>query len=89
MYSVGISTLTTAHQVRLSLLHFSHFINFLLLKRLEPFKWFSSSVDDIKEQNHRIFEEYRDPCRAGPGREKPWVIGVQFLPSSLLIMHTI
>lgn len=39
-------------------------------------KCFSFSLDDSKEQNHRIFEEYRDPCRAGPGREKPWVIGV-------------
>lgn len=33
------------------------------------------SPDDILEQNHSIFEEYRDPCRAGPGKEKPWVIG--------------
>lgn len=32
-------------------------------------------LDDIKEQNHCLFEEYRDPCRAGPGKEKPWVIG--------------
>lgn len=32
-------------------------------------------LDDIKEQNHSLFEEYRDPCRAGPGKEKPWVIG--------------
>lgn len=37
---------------------------------------FSICVDDTKEQNHCLFEEYRDPCRAGPGKEKPWVIGV-------------
>lgn len=34
------------------------------------------SVDDTQEQNHSLFEEYRDPCRAGPGKEKPWVIGL-------------
>lgn len=32
--------------------------------------------DDTKEQNHCLFEDYKDPCRAGPGKEKPWVIGV-------------
>lgn len=35
----------------------------------------SVCVDDTLEQNHSLFEEYRDPCRAGPGKEKPWVIG--------------
>ncbi|CAG11985.1 unnamed protein product, partial [Tetraodon nigroviridis] len=39
------------------------------------FNFDNCSPDDTKEQNHRIFEDYRDPCRAGPGREKPWVIG--------------
>ncbi|XP_034554232.1 sphingomyelin phosphodiesterase 5 [Notolabrus celidotus] len=33
------------------------------------------SPDDTLEQNHCLFEDYRDPCRAGPGKEKPWVIG--------------
>ncbi|XP_074509962.1 sphingomyelin phosphodiesterase 5 [Sebastes fasciatus] len=33
------------------------------------------SPDDTLEQNHCLFEEYRDPCRAGPGKEKTWVIG--------------
>lgn len=33
------------------------------------------SPDDHLEQNHCLFEQYRDPCRAGPGKEKPWVIG--------------
>lgn len=32
-------------------------------------------LDDALEQNHCLFEEYKDPCRAGPGKEKPWVIG--------------
>uniref|UniRef100_A0A3P8SQ52 sphingomyelin phosphodiesterase n=1 Tax=Amphiprion percula TaxID=161767 RepID=A0A3P8SQ52_AMPPE len=36
---------------------------------------FSVYLDDTLEQNHCLFEEYRDPCRAGPGKEKPWVIG--------------
>ncbi|XP_074539169.1 sphingomyelin phosphodiesterase 5 isoform X2 [Halichoeres trimaculatus] len=39
------------------------------------FNFDNCSPDDCLEQNHRLFEEYRDPCRAGPGKEKPWVIG--------------
>lgn len=30
-----------------------------------------------------MFEEYRDPCRAGAGQEKPWVIGAVTLHLSL------
>lgn len=36
---------------------------------------FSVHEDDVKEQNHCLFEQYKDPCRAAPGKEKPWVIG--------------
>ncbi|XP_037532925.1 sphingomyelin phosphodiesterase 5 [Nematolebias whitei] len=39
------------------------------------FNFDNCSPDDTLEQNHGLFEEYRDPCRAGPGKEKPWVIG--------------
>lgn len=39
------------------------------------FNFDNCSPDDYLEQNHCLFEEYRDPCRAGPGKEKPWVIG--------------
>ncbi|KAM9783258.1 sphingomyelin phosphodiesterase 5 [Neosynchiropus ocellatus] len=39
------------------------------------FNFDNCSPDDHLEQNHSLFKEYRDPCRAGPGREKPWVIG--------------
>lgn len=39
------------------------------------FNFDNCSPDDVQEQNHCLFEEYRDPCRAGPGKEKPWVIG--------------
>lgn len=39
------------------------------------FNFDNCSPDDTLEQNHCLFEEYRDPCRAGPGEEKPWVIG--------------
>lgn len=39
------------------------------------FNFDNCSPDDTLEQNHCVFEEYRDPCRAGPGKEKPWVIG--------------
>ncbi|XP_071324595.1 sphingomyelin phosphodiesterase 5 isoform X2 [Trachinotus anak] len=33
------------------------------------------SPNDAMEQNHSLFNEYRDPCRVGPGKEKPWAIG--------------
>lgn len=39
------------------------------------FNFDNCSPDDSLEQRHSLFEEYRDPCRAGPGQEKPWVIG--------------
>ncbi|XP_061809835.1 sphingomyelin phosphodiesterase 5 [Nerophis lumbriciformis] len=39
------------------------------------FNFDNCSPDDTLEQNHCLFEEYKDPCRAGPGKEKPWVIG--------------
>lgn len=39
------------------------------------FNFDNCSPDDTLEQNHCLFEEYRDPCRAGPRKEKPWVIG--------------
>lgn len=39
------------------------------------FNFDNCSPDDTLEQNHCLFDEYRDPCRAGPGKEKPWVIG--------------
>lgn len=39
------------------------------------FNFDNCSPDDHQEQKHSLFEDYRDPCRAGPGKEKPWVIG--------------
>lgn len=39
------------------------------------FNFDNCSPDDRLEQSHSVFEEYRDPCRAGAGQEKPWVIG--------------
>ncbi|XP_051576163.1 sphingomyelin phosphodiesterase 5 [Myxocyprinus asiaticus] len=39
------------------------------------FNFDNCSPDDNLEQRHGLFEDYRDPCRAGPGQEKPWVIG--------------
>uniref|UniRef100_A0A3Q3JBT3 sphingomyelin phosphodiesterase n=1 Tax=Monopterus albus TaxID=43700 RepID=A0A3Q3JBT3_MONAL len=40
------------------------------------FNFDNCSPGDAREQNHCLFEEYRDPCRAGPGKEKPWAIGL-------------
>ncbi|KAJ8415842.1 hypothetical protein AAFF_G00403990 [Aldrovandia affinis] len=39
------------------------------------FNFDNCSPDDALEQKHGVFEDYRDPCRAGPGKEKLWVIG--------------
>ncbi|XP_006801449.1 sphingomyelin phosphodiesterase 5 isoform X2 [Neolamprologus brichardi] len=39
------------------------------------FNFDNCSPDDHQEQSHSVFEEYKDPCRAGPGKEKPWVTG--------------
>uniref|UniRef100_A0A668AGE7 sphingomyelin phosphodiesterase n=1 Tax=Myripristis murdjan TaxID=586833 RepID=A0A668AGE7_9TELE len=39
------------------------------------FNFDNCSPDDSLEQKHSLFEDYIDPCRAGPGQEKPWVIG--------------
>ncbi|KAL4646926.1 sphingomyelin phosphodiesterase 5-like [Arapaima gigas] len=39
------------------------------------FNFDNCSPDDTLEQKHHIFQHYKDPCRAGPGKEKPWVIG--------------
>ncbi|KAM6125759.1 sphingomyelin phosphodiesterase 5-like [Pterocles gutturalis] len=33
------------------------------------------SPGDALNQRHRLFEEYRDPCRRGPGQDEPWAIG--------------
>uniref|UniRef100_A0A1A8HX76 sphingomyelin phosphodiesterase n=2 Tax=Nothobranchius kuhntae TaxID=321403 RepID=A0A1A8HX76_NOTKU len=39
------------------------------------FNFDNCSPDDTLEQNHSLFDDYGDPCREGPGKEKPWVIG--------------
>lgn len=33
------------------------------------------SSDDKLEQQHSLFTRFKDPCRLGPGEEKPWAIG--------------
>ncbi|GAA6074280.1 sphingomyelin phosphodiesterase 3 [Tachysurus ichikawai] len=32
------------------------------------------SSEDKLEQQHAIFTQYRDPCRLGPGEDKPWAL---------------
>ncbi|PNI91034.1 SMPD3 isoform 4 [Pan troglodytes] len=39
------------------------------------FNFDNCSSDDKLEQQHSLFTHYRDPCRLGPGEEKPWAIG--------------
>ncbi|XP_060098884.1 sphingomyelin phosphodiesterase 5-like [Heteronotia binoei] len=41
------------------------------------------SPDDKMEQAHEIFSLYTDPCRIGPGQDKPWALGT--LMNSLTI----
>ncbi|XP_028906436.1 sphingomyelin phosphodiesterase 3 isoform X1 [Ornithorhynchus anatinus] len=41
------------------------------------------SSDDKLEQQHSIFTHYKDPCRVGPGEEKPWAIGTLLDPEGL------
>ncbi|XP_076009777.1 sphingomyelin phosphodiesterase 5 [Genypterus blacodes] len=51
------------------------------------FNFDNCSPDDSLEQNHNLFEEYSDPCRAGPGKEKPWVIGTLLEQPTLYEEH--
>ncbi|XP_046536877.1 sphingomyelin phosphodiesterase 3 [Equus quagga] len=39
------------------------------------FNFDNCSSDDKLEQQHSLFTRYKDPCRLGPGEEKPWAIG--------------
>ncbi|XP_064361587.1 sphingomyelin phosphodiesterase 3-like [Dromaius novaehollandiae] len=39
------------------------------------FNFDNCSRGDEQNQAHPIFEEYRDPCRIGPGRDQPWAMG--------------
>lgn len=31
--------------------------------------------EDKLEQQHALFTQYKDPCRLGPGEDKPWALG--------------
>ncbi|XDV53141.1 hypothetical protein PO909_021723 [Leuciscus waleckii] len=33
------------------------------------------SSEDKLEQQHSLFNHYKDPCRLGPGEDKPWALG--------------
>ncbi|MEQ2184448.1 Sphingomyelin phosphodiesterase 3, partial [Goodea atripinnis] len=33
------------------------------------------SSEDKLEQQHTLFTQYKDPCRLGPGEDKPWALG--------------
>jgi hypothetical protein len=34
-----------------------------------------SISEDKLEQQHAVFTQYKDPCRLGPGEDKPWALG--------------
>ena len=37
--------------------------------------FFFSFPEDKLEQQHALFTQYKDPCRLGPGEDKPWALG--------------
>ncbi|XP_049928184.1 sphingomyelin phosphodiesterase 3 [Epinephelus moara] len=41
------------------------------------------SSEDKLEQQHALFTHYKDPCRLGPGEDKPWALGTLLDPSGL------
>ncbi|KAJ8252170.1 hypothetical protein COCON_G00214820 [Conger conger] len=41
------------------------------------------SSEDKLEQQHVLFTHYKDPCRMGPGEDKPWALGTLLHPSGL------
>uniref|UniRef100_A0A087XGI4 Sphingomyelin phosphodiesterase 3 n=1 Tax=Poecilia formosa TaxID=48698 RepID=A0A087XGI4_POEFO len=41
------------------------------------------SSEDKLEQQHTLFSQYKDPCRLGPGEDKPWALGTLLDPSGL------
>ncbi|XP_053741266.1 sphingomyelin phosphodiesterase 3 isoform X1 [Synchiropus splendidus] len=41
------------------------------------------SSEDKLEQQHALFTQYKDPCRLGPGEDKPWALGTFLDPSGL------
>ncbi|XP_007899432.1 sphingomyelin phosphodiesterase 5 [Callorhinchus milii] len=41
------------------------------------------SQDDHLEQHHRLFNMYKDPCRARPGQDKSWVVGTLLEQASM------
>ncbi|KAL8181418.1 UNVERIFIED_CONTAM: hypothetical protein K2H54_001415 [Gekko kuhli] len=41
------------------------------------------SPDDKTEQAHELFSLYTDPCRVGPGQDKPWALGTLMNPLTM------
>lgn len=39
------------------------------------FFFFFCHSEDKLEQQHSLFNHYKDPCRLGPGEDKPWALG--------------
>ncbi|KAH0619505.1 hypothetical protein JD844_000177 [Phrynosoma platyrhinos] len=42
-----------------------------------------ATLNDKLEQQHSLFTRYKDPCRVGPGEDKPWAIGTLLDPEGL------
>uniref|UniRef100_A0A8C0SCU6 sphingomyelin phosphodiesterase n=1 Tax=Canis lupus familiaris TaxID=9615 RepID=A0A8C0SCU6_CANLF len=45
------------------------------------------SLDHAQEQEHQLFDHFRDPCRLGTRREQPWALGTILNTSTL--HHTV
>uniref|UniRef100_A0A4W5MS68 sphingomyelin phosphodiesterase n=1 Tax=Hucho hucho TaxID=62062 RepID=A0A4W5MS68_9TELE len=39
------------------------------------FSLYPSISEDKLEQQHAVFTQFKDPCRLGPGEDKPWALG--------------
>lgn len=48
-----------------------------------PTKKRFSSTDHAKEQGHKFFSCFKDPCRLGPCQEQPWALGTILNNSTL------
>ncbi|XP_063118904.1 sphingomyelin phosphodiesterase 5 isoform X5 [Rattus norvegicus] len=55
----------------------------LLLEWVEEFEAESRQSDHAKEQGHKFFSCFKDPCRLGPCQEQPWALGTILNNSTL------
>ncbi|XP_077022662.1 sphingomyelin phosphodiesterase 5-like isoform X2 [Tamandua tetradactyla] len=50
---------------------------------LGDFNFDNCSLNDAREQEHQLFNSFRDPCRLGTRLEQPWALGTLLSTSAL------